>query len=150
MEFLLTGKMFFTTALLGLAFVVACGDAPTPVTGDIAVGDQAIVAEGDYRDVTVGELQNMLAGKDFLLVNVHIPIEGDIPGTDFSFPFDEIQQNLSSLPVDKEAKIILYCRSDRMSGIAAAELLALGYTNIWNLVGGSDAWIQAGLPFEAN
>lgn len=31
---------------------------------------------------------------------------------------------------------MLYCRSGRMSEIAAAELVPLGYTNVWNPAGG--------------
>ena len=90
----------------------------------------------------------MLENKDFTLVNVHIPFEGNLPKTDVSIPYDTIGHNLDKLPDNKAAKIVLYCRSDRMSNIAAAELVKLGYTNIWNLEGGMTAWEQAGLPIE--
>jgi rhodanese-related sulfurtransferase len=33
-----------------------------------------------------------------------------------------------------------------MSTTAARELVALGYTNVYNLVGGFNAWAEAGLP----
>ena len=35
-----------------------------------------------------------------------------------------------------------------MSEITAKELVSLGYTNIWNLVGGMVAWEQAGYGIE--
>ena len=92
----------------------------------------------------------MLEDKDFEFINVHIPFEGDIPNTDLSIPYNEIENNLELLPADKEAKIVLYCRSDRMSTIAARELVELGYTNIWNVAGGMVAWERAGLPLEGN
>jgi phage shock protein E len=95
-------------------------------------------------------LQEMLEEKDFTFINVHIPFEGDIPNTDLSIPYNQIENNLELLPADKEAKIVLYCRSDRMSTIAARELVELGYSNIWNVAGGMVAWERAGLPLEGN
>lgn len=90
----------------------------------------------------------MVANKDFTFVNVHIPFEGDIAKTDVSIPYDQIDQNLDKLPSDKNAKIALYCRSGRMSAIAAKTLVGLGYTNLWNLSGGMVAWEQAGLKID--
>jgi rhodanese-related sulfurtransferase len=106
------------------------------------------VGDGAYYNIGVPEMQQMLANKDFTFVNVHIPFEGDIAGTDASIPFDQIDKNLDQLPADKNARIVLYCRSGRMSEIAAETLVGLGYTNIWNLDGGMYAWEQAGLPIE--
>jgi rhodanese-related sulfurtransferase len=93
-------------------------------------------------------LQAMLINKDFTFVNVHIPFEGNIAKTDKSIPYDQINQNLDKLPTDKNAKIVLYCRSGRMSEIAAVTLVGLGYTNIWNLSGGMVAWERAGLKID--
>ena len=138
----------FRTILLFLLLVglAACSSGTAPDTGE--VGQEVTVPGGSYTDVSVPELQTMLANKDFTFVNVHIPFEGDIASTDLSIAFDEIGQNLEQLPADKDAKIVLYCRSDRMSRIAAETLVGLGYTNVWNLDGGMVAWEQAGSPLE--
>ena len=128
-----------------LSAVVLAGCQSKPVTGETVT-----VAGGSYQNIAPTELNTMLKTKDFVFVNVHIPFAGNITGTDLSVPYDQINasENLSQLPADKSAKIILYCRSGRMSAIAAEQLVALGYTNIWNVAGGMDAWEQAGLDLE--
>jgi rhodanese-related sulfurtransferase len=110
------------------------------------LGESVVVEGGQYRDIVVPELQAMLAEEDFVLVNVHIPFAGNIPETDESIPFNEIESNLDRLPTDKDARIVLYCRTGPMSEIAATELVRLGFTNVYNLVGGFMAWSTAGLP----
>ena len=128
--------------ILILAFALAaCGPAPA---GEASTGPAA------YHTMDVQELHSQLASKDFIFVNVHIPFEGDIANTDLSIPFDEITQpqNLKLLPADKDAKIVLYCRSGRMSAIAARELAGLGYTNVWDVPGGFNEWKAAGFPLE--
>ena len=106
------------------------------------------VADGSDQNITPTELETMLKNKDFVLINVHIPFAGDLPGTDLSVPYNEIEEHLAQLPDDKNAKIVLYCSSGRMSQIAAEELTSLGYTNIWNLQGGMIDWERAGFEIE--
>lgn len=134
--------------LLFAALISACKSTAASTPAVEVVGKQVSVSGGSYTDVSVAELQTMLANKDFTFVNVHVPFEGDIANTDLSIAYNEIEQNLGQLPADKGAKIVLYCRSDRMSRIAAEALVSLGYTNVWNLDGGMVAWEQAGLSLE--
>ncbi len=113
------------------------------------VGRTITVAGGSYTQVTPAELQAMLEAKDFPLINVHIPYEGEIEGTDAHIPYTEIVQTLDrpgELQAAKDAKVVIYCRSGNMSTQAAQELVQAGYTNLWELGGGMIAWKDAGLP----
>ena len=115
------------------------------LSGWTSLGSTAFAAEQNgFRTITVEQLAGLLEDKDVTLVNVHIPYEGEIGQTDASIPFDQISANLDLLPADKDAEIVLYCRSGRMSEIAAAELAALGYTNVSHVEGGFNAWVSSG------
>lgn len=136
-----------------IVFAAACGgdnsDGGDEANGgDVngSVGQVVQVTGGSFVRVTPAELQAMLESKDFPFINVHIPFEGEIAGTDQHLPYDQIMQRLGDLPADKGAKIVLYCRSGNMSTQAAGELVQAGYTNVWELGGGMIAWKEAGLP----
>ncbi len=118
--------------ILAAIALSACGQASTIP----AEGREVRVDGGSYRDISPAQLKPMLDNKDFPFVNVHIPYEGESPGTDLFIPCNEIEQNLSRFPEDRDAKIVVYCRSGSMSATAARALVKSGFTNVWNLNGG--------------
>jgi L-ascorbate metabolism protein UlaG (beta-lactamase superfamily)/rhodanese-related sulfurtransferase len=105
-----------------------------PALGKVAVGT------GYYTNISPDELKAMLAKKDFVFVNVHIPYAGEIADTDLFIPYNEIDKNTDKLPNDKGAKMVIYCRSGMMSTPASETLVKSGYTNVFNLAGGMNAW----------
>ncbi len=146
-----TGKQWLAMFIL-LGVLSGCGGqtgVPTTIpAAALTTGSKVQVEGGAYTNVTPQQLAEMLKQKDFYFVNVHIPYEGEIASTDAQIPYDQTAQQIRHYPADKSAKIVLYCRSGRMSDIAARELVKAGYTNVWNLAGGMAAWEQQGLPLK--
>jgi len=137
-------KKFGTIGLLLAALallVTACGPT-TPAPSEGAVLGYAKNADG-YADITVEQLAGLVEKEEVTLVNVHIPYEGELPGTDLFIAYDEIGDHLDELPA-KDAPIVLYCRSGSMSTSAARELAGLGYSNVLEVDGGFSAWKAAG------
>ena len=132
-------------AVLFITILLLASCQSMPITGETVT-----VAGGSYQNITAAELKFMLKDKVFLLVNVHIPIGTSIPGTDLFIAYDKItvSENVLQLPTEKDSKIVLYCRSGRMSEIAAEELVNLGYTNVWNVADGMLGWEHAGFSLE--
>jgi rhodanese-related sulfurtransferase len=125
-------KRLSIIGVAALLVVVACTSQTTP----------ASIAS--YTDINAAQLNEMLQEKDFALINVHIPYEGELPQTDDFIPYNEIEANADRLPADKGAKIVVYCRSGSMSAIAAQTLVDMGYSNVYNLTAGMREWQAAG------
>lgn len=140
--------MLFVKKILGLTLLGVSLFLLAACRAEEKVGIQADMNGIPYRVISAVELQTMLEGKDFVMVNVHTPWEGDIPQTDLRLPYDEISGRLDQLPLEKDAKIVVYCLTSGMAKKAVATLLSEGYANIWMLEGGTTAWQEAGYLIE--
>ncbi len=155
-------KKLAVTAVMLVIFVFAAGcgsgqsatapsDGSKPTDGSKSTGSEVgetVRAEGGtFTRVSPEELSRVAETQDFVLVNTHVPFAGDLPRTDLSIPYDEIVDNLDELP-GKDRRIVLYCEGGPMSDEAARTLVELGYTDVWDLDGGMDAWRSAGFRLE--
>ena len=141
--------------LLVTLLLVACGGSQQPpaprqnrdaaqTTGGLPQGQPVKTAKGTYFNIDVNQLKPLLEDDSVFTVNVHIPYAGDIPGTDASIPFNEVARQTDALPTNKDAPVVVYCRSGSMSAKASETLADLGYTRIFNVTGGMNAWKRAG------
>ena len=105
------------------------------------VGDMA------WTRQDVDQFAETVDGEGAVVVNVHVPNEGSIAGTDLTIPYTEVLAD-PMLPSDRDTQLALYCRSGRMSTVAAQVLVEAGYTNVVELDGGMDAWAAAGRPLQ--
>ena len=75
--------------------------------------------------------------------------DAHLPGA-INIPHTEVERLAGELLPDKDAAIVTYCSNPACanSGIAAAQLTKLGYTNVRKYADGKDDWRAAGLPLE--
>ena len=88
------------------------------------------------------------AGEPIQLIDVRTRqefAEGHLPGA-VNIPLDEFDP-AALLPTERQERV-LYCRSDRRSGIAAERLAQVENTTVVHMAGGIVAWEKAGLPVE--
>ena len=86
-----------------------------------------------YSQITQDEAKQIMdSGEDYILLDVREQDEfdaGHIPGA-ILIPYGEIETKAEAVLTDKDAQILVYCRSGRRSKIAAESLAKLGYTNV--------------------
>jgi rhodanese-related sulfurtransferase len=90
--------------------------------------------------VAATDVDELLQNEKVFLLDVHIPEQMHIVGTDAVIPYNNIGSNADKLPADKDAPILVYCRSGSMSAKASKELVHMGYTNVYDLSGGIKAY----------
>lgn len=113
---------------------------------DNAQNSQGTTAgKADYVSISAEEAKKIIdANSEVILLDVRTQQEfadGHIPGA-ICVPVETIGSNPPSELPDKDATILVYCRSGNRSKQAAEKLVALGYTDIREF-GGINSW-----PYE--
>jgi adenylyltransferase/sulfurtransferase len=120
-----------------------CGENPS-VTELIDYEDFCGVKPPDIMtEITVTELKQKLdAGLDGILIDVRLPAEHakcSIPSSKL-IPLPEIENAASDLPRDKP--LYIHCKGGVRSARACTYLAKLGFTQLVNIEGGMDAWLE--------
>jgi rhodanese-related sulfurtransferase len=101
-----------------------------------------------FTRITVEEAAEMMGRQDVVFIDVREPHEyqrGHVPGAKL-IPVNSLFARREELPKDKE--IVFVCAVGQRSALACEMAAAAGLTHIYNLEGGTEAWIKAGLPIE--
>ena len=119
-------------------FLTACGDATSIGIIGGADGPTAILVgeKGEkamYEQITPQEAKKIMdSGEEHIILDTREQDEfddGHIPGA-ILIPYTEIENKAEEMLPDKDAQILVYCRSGRRSKIASESLAKLGYTNV--------------------
>ena len=138
-------KILIGLVVVILSSVMLSGCAPVQSSASAQTAPAAMGAKADSQLVSADEALKILKDNgNATLLDVRTPAEfaeGYIAGA-VNIAVEELADRVSELPADKAAPIIVYCRSGRRSAIAAATLIDLGYTAVYDL-GGIQDW-----PYE--
>jgi adenylyltransferase/sulfurtransferase len=118
-----------------------CGENPTifsPIDYEQFCG---IRTEGTIPEMSPHELKRRMdAGESFALIDVREPFEYEIARIDGAklIPLGEITERLDEL--NGEQPIVVHCHTGMRSAQAVQLLQQSGFTKVYNLEGGIDAW----------
>jgi hydroxyacylglutathione hydrolase len=119
------------------------------LAGGIAAWDGAGLPLERVPQIAVSELQARLGEGDRLqVVDVRRPAEyrsGHVPEA-VSLPLDALEKGLARLDARRPTAVI--CASGYRSSAATSLLRRHGFGAIFNVVGGTSAWLAAGYPSE--
>ena len=95
---------------------------------------------GYQKSTPVVVKERLDKGEKLIIVDVRTKEEYDSGhiANSLLIPYDEIEKKAPALLTDKNAAIIVYCRTGRRSEIAAKALIGMGYTNVADMGSISD------------
>lgn len=125
---------------LGLLFAAGCQ------VGTPAAKPEASKATKGYTNITVQQAKDMLdKGEGLVLLDVRTPeeyAEGHVQNSKL-LPLQELQQRAEK-ELPKDSPIVVYCRTGVRSAQASQILVDLGFREVYNVLGGIEAWKAKG------
>lgn len=134
----------FFTLILSIFAVSACQTASTETASNIS----AKAAQSEIKQISVEQAKDVVGAKDAQFIDVRTDEEyagGHAPKATH-FPLDALEKDLAKL--DKDQPVYVICQTGRRSQKGAEILQKAGFKNIYNINGGTGAWIGAGFPVE--
>jgi len=135
--------LFLTTTIASATENPAASEASTQYLAGLPEGFNGIRGEALKAKLESGE--------QVFVLDVRQPNEfanGYIEGS-VNIPVREVPKNLTKLPQDKKAQIVVVCASAVRSGYVTMALSFMGYENVKHLAAGYVAgWEKAGYPVK--
>lgn len=94
-----------------------------------------------YKKISAEDAKKIIDSENIIILDVRTPEEynsGHIENA-VLLPVTEIPDKAEEILPEKDAKILVYCRSGNRSETAARELINMGYTNVYDF-GGIHSW----------
>ncbi|MDW7738445.1 MAG: rhodanese-like domain-containing protein [Bacillota bacterium] len=114
----------------------------TDVTNEAEIDPITNSPEAEYIKISAEVAKEMIDSQDVTILDVRTPEEftaGHIEDALLIPDFEIVEKAEEMLP-DKDATILVYCRTGRRSEIASRKLIEMGYTNVYDF-GGIVDWL---------
>ena len=101
-----------------------------------------------FSRISVDEAKGMMSDGDVAVIDVREPHEynaGHVPNAKL-IPVATVFARKEELPRDRD--VIFICQVGQRSALACEMAAAAGLTRLFNLEGGTEAWVKAGNPVE--
>ena len=136
--------------VFALAFVFGLAlAAPTAIAKDLTKHDFVTTAKQNIVEVSVSDAKALLDKGGYIFLDVRTSKEfkmGHIPGA-MHLARGLLEFKIAKKVPDKNANIIIYCKSGGRGSLATYTLGQMGY-NVKNMAGGWKAWTKAGYPID--
>jgi sulfur-carrier protein adenylyltransferase/sulfurtransferase len=108
-------------------------------------------ARAAIKQVDIDEARRMMEQPGVVVIDVRESDEwrqGHLPNA-IGLPRGFLELRIEEKVPDRKTPVILHCASGTRSLLAARALREMGYENLYNMVGGFNAWKDRGLPWIA-
>lgn len=145
----LAGRLFvfdaadFTTRVLKISKNPNLAPITELIDYDMFCGFKPKNTEGSLqgkKEISASKLKQMIAENiDFQLIDVRESYEYEVANLGgMLIPLSTLKEKTDLISKDKQ--VVVHCKSGGRSAKAIAQLEALGFTNLWNLTGGIEAF----------
>ena len=110
--------------------IAETSDVPNRADEPDRTNEPLVISSGEAKELMEGE-------ENYILLDVRTEeefLEGHIQGA-ILIPYDEMANRAEAELTDKDAAILIYCRSGRRSAIAAEILAEMGYARVYDFGG---------------
>ena len=141
-------KRAVVALMVTIALFTGCnGGTPDVSLSSTAIGmpgTEITTSNGSYWRITPAQLASLKRSELFLVCVDEQPSLVISTTTELFVKYNEVAQNLSMFPANKDQRIVVYCIAGVTSQTASETLVAAGYTKVMHLEGGTLGWQQQG------
>lgn len=141
-------KIFLMFLTFVVALSAACQSMVTDVPTAATTATPPAVKEATFKEISAAEAKSAVENKDAQFIDVRTDAEynAEHAANAVNFPLDTLAGDLGKL--DKSKPVYIICQTGRRSQVGAKLLADAGFTEVYSIAGGTNAWTAEKLPTE--